>query len=580
MGAGVLLFGSALATVAMPAQAQPTLPLAANKITVTKTPAGKQVTNPLSTAVNLPITATETNAAGTLTFTVTGLPAADGFTISQPAVPGNATVHLTGTFAKPFSGNVTVTATDDLVPAHHGSVTFLWTANNTIAVKATAPKSTWVGVPVSVQASATDSAPAQNGHLKWSAAGLPAGLTINAGTGLISGRPARPEAASTTVTATDAYGSTGSTRIAWNVAVSVIIANPGPETTTAGQWKNINPFKTTDYVPGDKPTYSATGLPAGMGFQGSPMLLYGWPTTAGTYHVVIHENGSLGTIDQMAFKLVVKAAPDKGPTGQIHLALDGKCLQDPGGRTANGTHVQIANCASGATERWTVASDGTIRVNGRCLDIAGTGSASGKQLQLWSCGNANPRQLWAQGTRGELINPASGICVTDPGSSRKNGTVPTMGACHVKSYEQWTLPAQPILTALGGSCADDHYSGGNNGNIVDMFWCNGTQGQAWSFRPDGTIRAGLYGSKCVTVRGRLGAVGTRIVLWTCSSANKGQKWTVVRTGAMSSAISLGGVCLGIPAMTAAKGTQLEGNGTQLITSRCSSTDPRDLWHIG
>ena len=112
-----------------------------------------------------------------------------------------------------------------------------------------------------------------------------------------------------------------------------------------------------------------------------------------------------------------------------------------------------------------------------------------------------------------------------------------------------------------------------------MFWCNGTQGQAWSFKPDGSIRAGLYGSKCVTVRGTLGAVGTKIVLWTCSSANKGQKWTVVRTGAMSSEISLGGVCLAIPSMTAAKGTVLEGNGTQLITSTCRKTDPRDLWHI-
>jgi beta-glucosidase len=315
----------------------------------------------------------------------------------------------------------------------------------------------------------------------------------------------------------------------------------------------------------------ATGLPPGMGFQAGPMPLYGWPTAAGTYTVTIHERGSLGSIAQVAFKLTVTRAPNRGGTGQIHLLLDGKCLQDPGSKRANGTRVQIANCVSGATQRWTVASDDTIRVNGRCLDIAGTGSAGGKQLQLTSCGNASPRQLWSQGTDGELANPSSGLCVTDPGSSKANGTVPTMGACHVRSYEQWTLPAQPVLTALGGSCADDHFSSGVNGNVVDMFWCNGTAGQAWTFEPDGTLR--MFGNKCIIVRNK------KAVLWTCGSANKSKKWTVVRTGAMSSELTEGGVCLAIPGMTSARGTLLEPNGTQLITSKCSRTDPRDLWHI-
>ena len=361
--------------------------------------------------------------------------------------------------------------------------------------------------------------------------------------------------------------------VARNVTEAVDIISQGPQTTTVGRWKDINPFQVVDRVKGDKPSFSATGLPPGMGFQGGPLLLYGWPTTAGTYSVTIHEKGSLGTTDHMTFKLTVKPAPDKGATDQIHLLLDGKCLQDPGGKTANGSRVRIANCVAGATERWTVVADGTVRVNHRCLDIAGSGSAAGKQLQLTNCGNANPRQLWSQGTDGELVNPSSGLCVTDPGSSESNGTVPMMGACHVKSVEQWTLPAQPLLTAVGGSCADDHYSSDANGNIIDMFWCNGTIGQAWSFRPDGTIRAGLFANKCMTVHNQ------KIAIYTCSAGNKSQQWTVVRTGAMSSQLAQGGVCLTIPSMTSAKGTLLEANGTQLIASTCRKTDPRDLWHI-
>lgn len=313
-----------------------------------------------------------------------------------------------------------------------------------------------------------------------------------------------------------------------------------------------------------------------MGFQANPMLIYGWPNAAGTYHVTIHEHGSLGSTDAMTFNLVVKPAPDSGGTnpdtggvGQIHLPFAGKCVQDPGNRTANGTQVKIESCVTGATERWTTAADNTIRANGHCLTIAGSGGSNGRQLVLSGCGGGT-RQRWMQGTDGELVNPASGLCVTDPGSSRANGTVPTMGACHVQSNEQWTLPAQTVLTALGGSCADDHFSSGVNGNVIDMFWCQYSASK-WTFEPDGTLR--MFGNKCITVR------SGKAVIWTCGG-HSGQKWTVVRTSAMGSEIAQGGVCLAIPSMTSGKGGKaLEPNGTQLVTSKCSQTDPRDIWHI-
>ena len=305
------------------------------------------------------------------------------------------------------------------------------------------------------------------------------------------------------------------------------------------------------------------------------MLIYGWPNAAGTYHVTIHEHGSLGSTDAMTFNLVVKPAsdsggtnPDTGGVGQIHLPFAGKCLEDPGSRTANGTKVEIGSCVSGATESWTVAADNTIRANGRCLTITGSGSSTGRQLVLSSC-TGSTRQRWAQGTSGELANPASGLCVTDPGSSKRNGTVPTMGTCHASSGEQWALPPQAVLTALGGSCADDHFSSGVNGNAVDMFWC-AYSGSKWTFDRDGTIR--MFGNKCVTdLRGKA-------VIWTCGGQG-GQKWTVVRTSAMGSELAQGGVCLAIPSMTASPGPVLEPNNTQLIMSKCSQTDPRDLWHI-
>ena len=79
--ASVLLFGSAMAATAMPAEAAP------NTIVVTSP--GNQTTNPLSTAVDVAVPATDSDQTATLAFTMTPVP---GLAISQPTAPGNATV--------------------------------------------------------------------------------------------------------------------------------------------------------------------------------------------------------------------------------------------------------------------------------------------------------------------------------------------------------------------------------------------------------------------------------------------------------------------------------------------------------
>ena len=217
--------------------------------------------------------------------------------------------------------------------------------------------------------------------------------------------------------------------------------------------------------------------------------------------------------------------PATGATGQIRLALDGKCLQDPGNNTANGARVQITNCVSGSTEKWKFAADGTIRINGRCLNVSGTSGYQGKAAQLQSC-KAGPRQQWTVGSKGELLSPASGLCLTDPGASRSNGVAPVMGGCSAKSAEQWTMPAHQILTPLGG-CVDDLHSVGSNGAIVDKFGCNNTIAQSWSFATNGMIRGGQYPADCLT------AHGTKIALYRCATGDASQLWSVIRAQAAS-----------------------------------------------
>jgi F5/8 type C domain/Ricin-type beta-trefoil lectin domain/Putative Ig domain len=104
-----------------------------------------------------------------------------------------------------------------------GSAQQLWTlpsggGGDTVTVTSPGNQNSTVGTAASVQISATDSASGQT--LSYSATGLPAGLSINASSGLISGTPTAAGTSSVTVTAKDTTGATGSASFSWTVAAS------------------------------------------------------------------------------------------------------------------------------------------------------------------------------------------------------------------------------------------------------------------------------------------------------------------------------------------------------------------------
>jgi endo-1,4-beta-xylanase len=91
------------------------------------------------------------------------------------------------------------------------------TTGNTVSVTSPGSQSGTVGTAASVQVHATDSGGAA---LTYSASGLPAGLSINSSTGLISGTPTTAGTSNVTVTATDSTGASGSATFSWAIASS------------------------------------------------------------------------------------------------------------------------------------------------------------------------------------------------------------------------------------------------------------------------------------------------------------------------------------------------------------------------
>ena len=86
---------------------------------------------------------------------------------------------------------------------------------NTVTVTNPGAQTWTVGTAASLQIHATDSASGQT--LTYSATGLPAGLSINSSTGLISGTPTTAGTGSTTVTVKDTTGASGSATFSWTV---------------------------------------------------------------------------------------------------------------------------------------------------------------------------------------------------------------------------------------------------------------------------------------------------------------------------------------------------------------------------
>jgi YVTN family beta-propeller protein len=168
------------------------------------------------------------------------------------------------------------------------------TANAAPVITAIPAQSSTRGAAVSLQVKATD----PNGlTLTYSATGLPAGLSINATTGLISGTVSATAAATNavTVTAKDSI-LTSSASFAWSTAAAVppVITSPGAQSTIRGAAVSLQ-IKASDPA-GKAITYTASGLPLGLSINASTGLISGTvsASAAASYSsVVTVSDGSL-----------------------------------------------------------------------------------------------------------------------------------------------------------------------------------------------------------------------------------------------------------------------------------------------
>jgi GH25 family lysozyme M1 (1,4-beta-N-acetylmuramidase) len=323
-----------------------------------------------------------------------------------------------------------------------------------------------------------------------------------------------------------------------------------------------------DPVNGQAPSFSATGLPPGMSISTDGHVT-GWPGTPGTYEPAVTATAG-GASGSVSFPWTVTLAPDQGPAGPVALDVGGKCLNDVGNRSANGTRAEIWTCNGNAAQRWTYVRDGTVRIHGKCLVAPASPPASGAKVKLEPCTGAPVQQWWLAYPRSigpslgatpvTLLNPASGMCLDDPGRSTTNGTRVVVGPCDGLKDQAWTLPAGPVSSQIPGRCLDDSGNRTANATKIDLWACNGGAAQQWTAEPDGTVR--IHG-KCLDVLNGGTASGTPVELWSCNGSGA-QQWHLVPGG--------GGVILANPAsaLCLTDPGDATANGTGLQIATCAS----------
>jgi hypothetical protein len=161
--------------------------------------------------------------------------------------------------------------------------------------------------------------------------------------------------------------------------------------------------------------------------------------TMSVQYVAVYETGGNST-------------PTGTPTadGQI-TESNGLCLGNHDGLNTESNPIETGSCGDNPGQEWSVYNDGTIRTEGGCLDVVGAGTSSGTDVDWYAC-NASAAQDWTYQSDGELINPNSGLCLTDPGS----GTQLQVQTCTDAANQQWTLP--PSNTTGDTITASDYWA--------------------------------------------------------------------------------------------------------------------------
>ncbi len=318
------------------------------------------------------------------------------------------------------------------------------------------PLATTVAMTPFAQTASAGSAPlAVTGG--WSATGLPAGMVINANTGVISGTPTAVVAnASVVVTLTDSKGLTATKTYTISTLAPPTVTTVNPAAmiinTAIATWTQTKTQGTGALLASN--AWTSTALPAGLTLNATTGAVTGTPTVAGQFDVTFTVADANGLTGSKVMRIVVAAAPTITTTADLGIvAINTEIPQVP----------QVVTLGTGALlaqDAWAVTAPvaglpAGMWVNPNTGRIMGIPSVAGIQtftLRVTDIYGLTATKVFTL----NVVNPAT-ITTADPlpivtsgvamspltlAATRGTGTIPTTGRV-------WTVdPSTPLPTGL------------------------------------------------------------------------------------------------------------------------------------
>jgi len=256
-------------------------------------------------------------------------------------------------------------------------------------------------------------------------------------------------------------------------------------------------------------------------------------------------SGSNGTCESSRQYLCNAKAGYDGPTG----------LGTPEGTAA------FKNSLTGNTV--TITDPGTQDLEaGKPVFVAMQGVDSGGQALSYSA-KGLPAGLSIGRTSGRITGTltsttgSSTVTVTAKDSTGAAGSVTFMIVVLPPLTTGYHGVSGPVDLDMGGKCLDDFHDGSGQGNVIDIYTCNGTAAQNWEYQPSGA--PGQPGT--LTIHGKcMDAPGTNVVLDSCDGAAS-QNWLIAGSAGELYNTNTG-KCLSDPGSSTS-------NGTQVVIESCT-----------
>jgi Ricin-type beta-trefoil lectin domain/Glycosyl hydrolases family 16 len=255
-------------------------------------------------------------------------------------------------------------------------------------------------------------------------------------------------------------------------------------------------------------------------------------------------------------------------SGTIHCGTDpgGPCNEPdgigsgltacPGCQSGYHTYTMILNRANTSDESITFYLDGNpyFSVNENQVGAATWQAAFDHNLSIildlaigggypdGACGCTTPTSATASGgtmsvayvaayeSTGAALGPTGpvtgydGLCVDDQSASTANYNPVQVYTCNETDAQQWTFDTANDTLQVLGMCMDINAGGTADGTLVDLYYCNGSGAQVWQPQSDGALYNPQSG-KCLDDTNWSTTPGTQLQIWDCTG-NANQQWSL------------------------------------------------------